>query len=390
MQDRLAESRAVGAAIRQVAGYCLALMLMAILTACGNRPGPQSLDPRVVDVPGARIVSMYVATSRERVAPGVNRFTDAPSQTLNFALYRVSIPPTHKPGQIEYPGDRPNPKTDFVVVDQKPLDKAEFLRGISRVSNGAKGDISLFVHGFNTSLPEAVFRNAQLTADSTTSSNDVSVLFAWPSTASYSGYLADKAAATASRDQLTELLTLVTRERPTGQILVAAHSMGGWLLMEALRQLKLTGKQAVLDRLKVILAAPDIDGMIFLAQMQVIGRMREPMTILVSQDDIALSISSFISQDQMRIGLINIADPRVQEGAKEFNIQFIDISEVKSDDPFHHNGFASLAALAPSVQKQKNARDPLQLNKAGVFVFDAVGRTLIAPFTIGKQLTAKK
>lgn len=389
MRNRMADFSALAAVLRRTAAVVVALLLVAALSACGSRPGPHTLDPRIADVPGARIVTIYVATSRERAASGVNRFTDATSASLNFAVYRVSIPPTHKAGQIEYPGEDPNPKTEFTVVDEKPLDKASFLQSVDQASSGGKGDISVFVHGFNTNLPEAVFRNAQLAADSREGNHDVSILFAWPSTAAYSGYLADKAAATASRDQLTELLTLATKERPGGRVLVAAHSMGGWLLMEALRQLKLTGRQGVLDRLKVILAAPDIDGMVFLAQMRSIGRMHEPMTILVSKSDIALSISSFLSRDQIRVGLINIADPQVQEGAKAYNIQLIDISEVKTDDPFGHNGFASLAALAPSVRNRQDTHDPIPLNKAGVFVFDAVGRTLLAPLTIGKKLTAR-
>ncbi len=275
-------------------------------------------------------------------------------------------------------------------MGEEVLDRATFLKRITARTKGKHGELSIFVHGFNTNLPEAVFRQAQLTADADDpEDNDVSVLFAWPSAGSISGYLADKATATASRDQLTDLLTMAVQARPTGEITVIGHSMGGWLTSEALRQLKLTGQQAVLDRLKVVLAAPDIDGIVFLAQMQKIGRMKKPMTILVSKDDIALSVSSFISLDQMRIGQLDISDPRVQAGAKEANIQFIDISGVETDDTFKHNGFAALAAIYPEMKKQGDkGGDVLRLSQAGVFVFDAVGRTLTAPFALGSRLAA--
>lgn len=376
----------------RVAAMALVFFSILFLSACASRPGPQTLDPRAANVPGARVVTLYLATSRERAGPGLNRYTDIPSETLSFAEYRVSIPPNHKPGLIEYPGDRPDPRTSFTVVGVETLDRATFLSRIGARSKGKRGDLSIFVHGFNTNLAEAVFRQAQLSADANDPRlDDVSVLFAWPSAGSISGYLADKATATASRDQLTELLSMAVKARPAGEITLIAHSMGGWLTSEALRQLKLTGQQAVLDRLKVVLAAPDIDGIVFLAQMQKIGRMKQPMTILVSKDDIALSVSSFISLDQMRIGSIDINNPRVQAGAKEVNIQFIDISSVKTDDTFKHNGFAALAAIYPEMRKQSDkGGDALRLGQAGVFVFDAVGRTLIAPFTLGRHLAASQ
>jgi esterase/lipase superfamily enzyme len=363
-------------------------LLMLMLSACASRPGAATLDAHSARAPGARIVTVYLATSRTRVSEGLNRYNDFPSETLNFAEYRISIPATHKPGIIEYPKDRPDPRTDFVVVGEQVLDRAAFMKKISSRGNDKTGDASIFVHGFNTNLPEAIFRRAQLTADMGETDNDVGIVFAWPSTGSISGYLADKASAPASRDQLTDLLTMVTQARPTGDVSVIGHSMGGWLLTEALRQLKLVKRQAVLDRLKVVLAAPDIDGLVFLSQMQVIGRMHEPMTILVSRDDLALSFSSYISQDVMRVGSLDINDPVVQQGASEANVQIIDISGVKSDDSFGHNGFASLAVYYPELKKQEGKDGSLHLNRAGVFVFDAVAKTLTAPFVIGRHIVA--
>jgi esterase/lipase superfamily enzyme len=365
---------------------CL-IVLGGLLAACASRPGPETLNARPAAVPGAKVVTIYVATSRMRVAEGGERYSDLPSESLNFAEYKISIPPSHKSGEIEYPDERPDPKTQFTVVAQRQLDRAAFLKGISRTTSGKTGDLSIFVHGFNTNLPEAIFRRAQLTADMGTADNEVSVLFSWPSAGGISGYLADKAGATASRDQLTELLTMVVRQRPTGEIALIGHSMGGWLVGEALRQLKLVGRQAVLDRLKVVLAAPDIDGLVFIAQMDVIGRMRQPMTILVSKKDIALSVSSFIAQDPLRIGQLDIHDPRVQEGARQTNIQIIDISDVKSDDTFHHNGFGSLAVYYPQLRKQEE-KGRILSGRGGVYVFDAVARTLIAPFRLANKAAA--
>ncbi|MGO8411564.1 alpha/beta hydrolase, partial [Rhizobium ruizarguesonis] len=76
-----------------------------------------------------------------------------------------------------------------------------------------------------------------------------------------------------SRDALTDLLAALARDSRIGTITVFAHSMGGWLTVEALRQLRLSGQDDVFNRLTVVLAAPDIDVDVFQAQMQVIGPM---------------------------------------------------------------------------------------------------------------------
>lgn len=374
------------AALRRLA----ALVLIALLSACASRPGPRSLDASLVAAPGARIVTIYLATSRQRLAPGVNRFSDVPSEQLSFAAYRISIPPKHKVGQIEYPSQRPDPTKEYVVVEERPLDRAAFERAVAEASRPANAQSGIFVHGYNTNLPEAVFRAAQLTADSGSADSGASVLFSWPSTGSFSGYLADKAAAMASRDQLTDLLTLVTRVSGRKPVLLAGHSMGGFLIAESLRQLRLTKRDAVLAKLKVVLAAPDIDGKVFVSQMNVIGAMRHTMTILVSKDDLALAVSSFLAQDSMRVGLLDVNDPVIQRAAKEANVQIIDITGVKSQDEFGHNGFASLATYYPALKKQGDQGASLRLDTAGTFVFNAVAQTLTAPLTIGNHLLARQ
>lgn len=151
--------------------------------------------------------------------------------------------------------------------------------------------VVVFVHGYNYNFQEALFRLAQLRADSNLPA--VPILFAWPSQAALSGYIADKDSATFSRDNLTQLLIDLTKDRKRGEVMVFAHSMGGWLTTEALRQLKLEGRQDVLDKLTVVLAAPDIDADVFISQLNLIGKMSPPLTVLVSRDDRALEASTF-------------------------------------------------------------------------------------------------
>jgi len=158
--------------------------------------------------------------------------------------------------------------------------------------------------------------------------------------------------------------------------------MGGWLAMEALRQLRLSGEGEVLDRLKVILAAPDIDVDVFRAQLDVLGPMSSPLIVLVSTDDRALLVSNRISGARQRVGALDITDPRVQEAAQKANVALIDISSLKASDGFNHDRFVNLAALYPQASGEDKKTPGLGIRKAGAFVFNAVGATISSPFTI--------
>ena len=237
---------------------------------------------------------------------------------------------------------------------------------------------TVFVHGFNTNFQEALFRLAQMTAD-----GDVvgaPILFAWPSEAKLIGYVADKDAVAASRDQLAEVLTMLAQDSAVADVTVIAHSLGAWPAVEALRQLRLAHKDAVISRLRVVLASPDIDVDVFRTQMTAIGPLSPPMAVLVARDDIALSLASFIADKRPRLGMIDVDDPRVQEAAVRAKLEIVDVSSVKSPDGMKHERFASLAALYQRLAAAD--ADWADLRRAGAFVFNAVGTTVSSPFTL--------
>ena len=204
----------------------------------------------------------------------------------------ISIPPTHQTDVIEWPGDPPNPATDFVTVKAARLSEAEFLSGIAG-AEGAGGSIRLFVHGYNNSFQETVYRLAQITADA--HDNRAAVLFAWPSKANPLSYSTDRAVAAASTDGLARTIEILA-ERPRARIVLLAHSMGGWLAMETLAKMSRERRRAVFERFSnVVLAAPDIDVLDMVRQLEIIGRLPRPLTVLVSRDDGALNLSRIIN-----------------------------------------------------------------------------------------------
>ena len=354
----------------------LVLALAANLAACVSRPGPSVLET-VRAEPTAKQIKVYAVTTRNRVTPNTNIYDAGKSIDANYAELTVSIPPNHKPSEIEWPDKKPNARKNFAVVGQSVLDRQTFLNDVQKDSK-TPGKIGVFVHGYNSNFQESLFRLAQITADGNIKATPIA--FSWPSQGALAGYVADKDSATYSRDYLADLMTELTKGRGNDDVYIFGHSMGGWLVMEALRQLKLEGRDDVLSRLTVILAAPDIDSDVFRTQTHVIGKMKHPITILVAGDDRALAVSKFISASTQRVGTLDVKDPKVQAAAIEAGIELIDISQIQATDSARHSRFADARLLFPALTA--NAQRNNGINQAGAFVFDAAAATISSPFRI--------
>lgn len=366
--------------VRAKAWIWLAIIAVSCALAGCARPGPSVLIPTHTVAPGAKLVTVYVATTREREPGSAIVYTNDRAAKLNYAEFTIAVPPHHTPGEIEWPTGTPDPQTNFVTVRQRILTGPEFARKIAaRDAGRAERRSGVFVHGYNVNFQEAVFRLAQMAADADI--EGVPILFAWPSDGKLVGYVADKDAAAYSRDALVQLLTELARGRSDGDLTLLGHSMGAWLTVEALRQLRLTGKNATLARLNVILAAPDIDVDVFRSQMRVIGPLTPPITVLVSRDDKALALSGRIAGERKRLGTVDVDDPQVQAGARAADVRIIDISSVKASDKFNHDRFVTYATLYSRLgaMERRRAGNPGQ---AGAFIFNAVGRVVSSPFTL--------
>ena len=361
----------------------LVLLALCLQTACAERPGSGVLQSPAATASGTRTVTVYVATTRERDPKDSRAFSSGRAAEVSYAEYTISIPPSHKPSNIEWPTRLVDPAKDFAVTAYRELEATDFAKEVARPINGRPRDIGVFVHGFNTNFPESLFRMAQMTADANIDGG-ASVLFAWPSEGQLSGYISDKDAVTYSRDQLATLLSMLAKMKTRSEVTVIGHSMGGWLTTEALRQLRLTGKNDVLARLHVILAAPDIDVDVFRAQVGIIGPLSPPMTILVSRDDLALRASEFLTGEHPRIGKLDVNDPRVEEATQKAGIQIVDISELNAPDDMKHGRFFEMATLYPKLSSMNQSKSGLR--QTGAFVLNAVGATLSSPFVLAGKV----
>lgn len=366
--------------------FPIIIMMVFLLAGCTTRPGVETLVPVAATTAGAKLVTVLVATDRAPDGPKQVGYGSGRA-SLRYEELTVSVPPGHQPGRIEWSRTRPHdPAASFVVVRRQWLDEAAFKRRVAEHSKGTRLT-GVFVHGYNYSLQDAVFRVAQLGADVTSAATPI--LFSWPSDAAVAGYIADRDAAMYARDDLVHVLASLSTVSTNRKIAVIGHSMGGWLVMEALRQLRLQGRGEVIARLEVALAAPDIDIDVFCKQLAVVGHLEPPLTILVSIDDRALDVSRRLAGNRPRVGAIDVTDPNLQAVAEQLNIRIIDISSAKASDPSRHDRFVYFAAM--EGPRLRDGADMLgSLQKTGAYVFNTTGATVSSPFTLaGRMISAQ-
>ena len=368
-------------------GFRKAAMLLAVLsqlTACAARPTDAVLEPAAESRGGERQITLLTATNRTKDDDG-RGFGSGRSETMSFEQYKVSIPPTHKPSEIEWAKGKPDTRRDFVVTGRTALGREKFTA--LAATPGRDGSTGLFVHGYNYSYQEGLFRLAQIAADAGTDTTPV--LFSWPSEGALAGYVSDRDAALYSRDDLVSVISDMSRQRRVKKLVLFGHSMGGFLIMEALRQVRLQGHDDVLDKLVVVLAAPDIDADVFRKQLESIGPMKTPLTLFVSKDDRALQVSGFLGGERPRAGRLDVDDPVVEEAAARYRIKVIDITSLKASDSLGHDRYANLAALGPQLAALEG-QGGVSSTDVGAFVFDAAASIVASPFRLAGKVVAGK
>jgi esterase/lipase superfamily enzyme len=238
--------------------------------------------------------------------------------------------------------------TDFVVRDGSYLDGE---RGFVKTLNAqlamrppGRRKVLVFIHGYNTTFPEGLYRFPQIVDDANAPA--VPVLFTWASRGHLTDYVYDSNSATAARDELEHTLRLVFASN-ADEINILAHSMGNWVTVEALRQIKISANKPPVGKLgAVVLAAPDIDIDVFKSEMRRFGKPRKPFFIIVSHDDKALRFSDFIAGGKERLGSYTNDAELTALGAV-----VIDLTDVKANDPSNHAKFAQLAEIASEMRQ---------------------------------------
>lgn len=257
-------------------------------------------------------------------------------QDLGFGRFDISIPPSHESGQIEWPHGMPDPSRHVLTLNSVGFDaaafRAELTRELSRRQSGNRS-VFLYVHGYNTTFAEGLYRFAQVVQDA--GLPGVPVHYSWPSAGNPLGYGHDRDSMLYARDGLEQLMREIARAG--GEIVLIGHSMGSLLIMETLRQIAIRDR-GFFDRNLggVALISPDLDVTLFRQQATRIGALPQPFVIISSKRDKVLRLSARLAGQTERLG--NIED--VGELA-DLQVTVLDISAFGDTGTNHNTAMAS-------------------------------------------------
>ncbi len=278
------------------------LILVLCLAACTPRGTMVVVPPETVE---GTVNRVFVGSTRGLEGSGV--FGGGRSEDLRFARYDVAVPPDRAPGEIKYARPRnANVTTDFMTTGQRIYSAEADFRADLRAALGQNGrEAIIFVHGFNTTFTEGLYRIAQLKHDLEVPG--VALHYSWPSAAEPLGYVYDRDSVMFARAGLESLLRETVAAGAT-RVTLVAHSMGSLLTMEVLRSVALRDGGVMPELRGVVLISPDIDVEVFRAQAQDIGALPQPFLIFGSDRDRVLRLSALITGQRGRLGSLGNVD----------------------------------------------------------------------------------
>ena len=339
--------------------------------------------------PNARyhIVPIFYGTDRNQVKQqGRVAYANDRAKRLEIGRALISVPLDHKVPNIERPRawsipyigsiqlEREDPNHHFTVREVKVLSKVDLLNLVKQRladSRTFRNQSIVFIHGYNTSFDEALFRTAQISYD--LQFDGASFAYSWPSGGGLSSYIYDRDSAQGAERYLYEFLQMVQNETGSANINIIAHSMGNQMLLQVLRSLKLRAPDAIARINQIILASPDVDRDAFEAMATEITGVAKGITLYASARDRALEASRFVAGNKPRAGDVPDGGPVIVAG-----IDTIDITQVSTDYlALHHSGYAEHSDLLTDIgqiiragtrpwERRLKAYKPVKL-QAGVY-----------------------
>jgi esterase/lipase superfamily enzyme len=285
---------------------------------------------------------VYFATDRTRLSGPLQEasFTDEPGTDMTLGYAVVSIPKNHDLGNVE------RPKFRFLKMSVEPENDADhfrikLLQDLDRTTfvdhlRSGPDSVLLFVHGYNVSFPDAIFRAAQIAFDANFAGTVLA--FSWPSAGSLFKYDKDRESAEAAGPDLAKILGLVSEEIGKKNVYIVAHSMGNQVLVDALQLAAASRVNLTISEL--VMAAPDVDTHVFRSKADQIRSVAKNITLYASSADKALRASGEKSFGT-RLGFVGPSGPNIFPG-----IETIDVTAVGDDMlGLDHSTFASSRAV---------------------------------------------
>lgn len=341
------------------------LFVISMLFGCAADRNVIGIDnPRVpaASVEGATREKIFIVSTRQATDTTGVLFSAQRASTVGLASVDVSIPPTHVLGELERAVQMPpDPRTEFAVVDPTAFTTEQaFISAVNaELAKRPKGerDLLVFIHGFNNTTSDAVLRSAQFANDS--GYEGVFVLFSWASAGKLSRYVYDMNSALVARHLFAETNSILLRTQAESYD-IFAHSMGGFLLMESIRDAVKDNKLNKSGKLQnVVLASPDIDMDLFRAHMSVIGSSLANFYVLLSENDRALAFSRVIGGGVPRVGAANA------EELADLGVTVIDLTKIDDSSSGSHSKFAGSPEVVQLLGNGMNLHSQFERRSAG-------------------------
>lgn len=228
------------------------------------------------------------------------------STKLRYGICKVSLPITHKTGEIERPSwfkfeFKEDPRKHVMIQTLEEITKTNFNDYMKQsFTKMGKKDVLIFIHGFSNKFDESVRKAGQIAYD--LDFPGIAMTYSWPSQGAFSvlNYKKDEQYSSYSVKYLKEFLLNVVKNSKGHKINIIAHSMGNRVLVNAIADIQKTSKGTIFNQ--IILAAPDVNAKIF--KTEILPKMQgkaNKITLYASSGDNALKASRHIHQ-QSRLG----------------------------------------------------------------------------------------
>ena len=263
---------------------------------------------------------------------------------------------------------QPGPAVHQAGGQQERGDNAEFQALLqARLAQTSHKDVFIFIHGYNNTFEDAVFRAAEVWHFM--GRVGVPIAYTWPAgLGGIRGYAYDRESGEFTVSHLRRFIKTVADCPDVERVHLIGHSRGCDVAISALRELNLTivaqGKstQQELKLENLVLAAPDVDEEVFMQRAvgENLLQAARRTTIYASQHDKAIELADMVFASRRRLGTLGVIDfnAKMKQGlAKLPNVQFIEC-KVSGIMLTHSYVFTHPAALSDLILVLRDRRPP--------------------------------
>jgi len=266
---------------------CICTSVNISIAANGDKTTQENVEK---SEPATDLITVPYITLRNKDASesSLEKYFGGRRDKPRFGTCEVSFTPIKslQPIAEAAPFYIPDRKTE--LTDIQELSFEQFHKNARIFANSDKGNIVLYIHGYNIGFWKSCRRSAML--QQSLELQDRLLLFSWPADGNALKYTWDESDLHWSVAFIAQFLEELISLRGKGAVDVVAHSLGARGAILALSQMADRQPDSLLIN-EMVLIAPDIDTDIFGQKVSALRRAAKRITLYVSENDKALKLS---------------------------------------------------------------------------------------------------